>query len=72
MREKNRGSVTIKNAGHFLQEDKGEELAQVILDFIQKILTCETPQFPSKCRISIRSSYAAQGLSDQEMATQDF
>jgi len=29
----NREHVTIKGAGHFLQEDKGEELAQVILDF---------------------------------------
>jgi haloalkane dehalogenase len=27
--------VTIKGAGHFLQEDNGEELAQVILDFIE-------------------------------------
>jgi haloalkane dehalogenase len=30
---KNREHVTIEDAGHFLQEDKGEELAQVILDF---------------------------------------
>ena len=29
----NREHVTIKDAGHFLQEDKGEELAQVILGF---------------------------------------
>ncbi|MFX1485240.1 MAG: haloalkane dehalogenase [Promethearchaeota archaeon] len=28
--------VTIKDAGHFLQEDKGEELSQVILGFIQQ------------------------------------
>lgn len=28
--------VTIKDAGHFLQEDKGEELARVILDFITR------------------------------------
>jgi haloalkane dehalogenase len=28
--------VTIENAGHFLQEDKGEEIAQVVLDFIQE------------------------------------
>jgi len=28
--------VTILGAGHFLQEDKGEELAQVILDFIRR------------------------------------
>ena len=27
--------VTIKDAGHFLQEDKGEEIAQVIIDFIR-------------------------------------
>ena len=26
--------TTIKGAGHFLQEDKGEQLAQVIADFI--------------------------------------
>ncbi len=32
----NREHPTIKNAGHFLQEDKGEELAQVILDFIRE------------------------------------
>ncbi|MFW9892718.1 MAG: haloalkane dehalogenase [Candidatus Thorarchaeota archaeon] len=30
----NREHVTIKNAGHFLQEDKGEELAQVLIDFM--------------------------------------
>jgi haloalkane dehalogenase len=28
--------VTIKGAGHFLQEDKGEELAQLILEFIER------------------------------------
>lgn len=28
--------TTITGAGHFLQEDKGEELAQVILDFLAK------------------------------------
>ena len=28
--------VTIQDAGHFLQEDKGEEVAQVIIDFIAK------------------------------------
>jgi len=28
--------VTITGAGHFLQEDKGEELAQVIVDFISR------------------------------------
>jgi len=27
--------TTIRNAGHFLQEDKGPELAQVIIDFIE-------------------------------------
>ncbi|MFX1579107.1 MAG: haloalkane dehalogenase [Promethearchaeota archaeon] len=32
---RDREHVTIKNAGHFLQEDKGEELAQVILDFCE-------------------------------------
>jgi haloalkane dehalogenase len=26
--------TTIEGAGHFLQEDKGEELAKVIVDFI--------------------------------------
>jgi haloalkane dehalogenase len=31
---KNRTHVTIKGGGHFLQEDKGEELARVIADFI--------------------------------------
>lgn len=30
----NRQHITIKGAGHFLQEDKGEELVQAILDFI--------------------------------------
>ena len=28
--------VTIKDAGHFVQEDKGEELAEVIINFIEK------------------------------------
>jgi haloalkane dehalogenase len=28
--------VTITTAGHFLQEDKGEELAQIIVDFISR------------------------------------
>jgi haloalkane dehalogenase len=32
----NRKHVIIKNAGHFLQEDKGEELARGLLDFIQE------------------------------------
>ncbi len=31
-----RNHITIKGAGHFLQEDKGEEIAQVIIDFINK------------------------------------
>jgi haloalkane dehalogenase len=26
--------TTIRNAGHFLQEEKGPELAQVVIDFI--------------------------------------
>ena len=26
--------VTIEGAGHFLQEDRGEQLAQVVTDFI--------------------------------------
>jgi haloalkane dehalogenase len=33
---KGQPNVTIKGAGHFLQEDKGQELAQVILDFIKR------------------------------------
>ncbi|MCP4301983.1 MAG: haloalkane dehalogenase [Gammaproteobacteria bacterium] len=32
---KNREHVKVKNAGHFLQEDKGPELADVLLRFIQ-------------------------------------
>jgi len=28
--------ATIRNAGHFLQEDAGEELAGVVIDFIQR------------------------------------
>ena len=31
---KNQPHTIIKNAGHFLQEDKGEELARVVVDFI--------------------------------------
>ena len=31
---KERQHTTIKDAGHFLQEDKGPELAQVVIDFI--------------------------------------
>ena len=30
---KNRGHVRIRNAGHFLQEDKGPELADVLIEF---------------------------------------
>ncbi len=32
---KGQGHVTIRGAGHFLQEDKGEELAAAVLGFIQ-------------------------------------
>ena len=32
---KDQEHITIKDAGHFLQEDKGEELSRVILEFIQ-------------------------------------
>ena len=28
--------VTIQGGGHFLQEDKGEDLAQIVLDFIKR------------------------------------
>ncbi|KXH75910.1 MAG: haloalkane dehalogenase [Candidatus Thorarchaeota archaeon SMTZ-45] len=31
-----REHVIVKDAGHFLQEDKGQELAQIILNFIQQ------------------------------------
>ena len=33
---KNQPEITIQGAGHFLQEDKGEEMAQHILDFIKR------------------------------------
>lgn len=33
---KDRPHVTITGAGHFLQEDKGEELAEVVIDFIRR------------------------------------
>jgi haloalkane dehalogenase len=33
---KNQPHVTIAGAGHFLQEDKGEELARVVADFIKR------------------------------------
>jgi haloalkane dehalogenase len=33
---KNREHVKIRNAGHFLQEDKGPELAEELLKFIRE------------------------------------
>jgi haloalkane dehalogenase len=33
---RNQRHVTIRNAGHFLQEDKGEELAEVLTGFIEE------------------------------------
>ena len=33
---KGQDHVTIKDAGHFLQEDKGEEIANLMLAFIAK------------------------------------
>ena len=33
---KDRPHTTIKGGGHFLQEDNGEELAQIVVDFIRK------------------------------------
>ncbi len=32
---KNQPHTTIRNAGHFLQEDKGPELAKVVIDFVR-------------------------------------
>ena len=32
---KNQAHITIKDAGHFLQEDKGEEIAHVMIEFIK-------------------------------------
>jgi haloalkane dehalogenase len=32
---KGRPHVTISNAGHFLQEDKGEELAEIVVAFMR-------------------------------------
>jgi haloalkane dehalogenase len=32
----NQPHVTIKDAGHFLQENKGEELANIMVEFIAK------------------------------------
>ena len=34
---KDQPEITIKDAGHFLQEDKGEEVAEQILKFIERI-----------------------------------
>ena len=34
----NRPAITIRDAGHFLQEDNGEELATLILEFIRRFL----------------------------------
>jgi haloalkane dehalogenase len=33
----NQPHVTIAGAGHFLQEDKGEECAQVVIDFLARM-----------------------------------
>ena len=33
---KNEPEITIRDAGHFLQEDKGEEIAEHIVEFIQR------------------------------------
>jgi haloalkane dehalogenase len=33
---KDQPEITIKDAGHFLQEDKGEKVAEQILQFIQR------------------------------------
>ncbi|MFX0042776.1 MAG: haloalkane dehalogenase [Candidatus Hodarchaeota archaeon] len=33
---KGQNHTTVKNAGHFVQEDKGPELAEIIIDFIKK------------------------------------
>ena len=35
--------VTIPGAGHFLQEDKGEELARVVVDFIARTMATSNP-----------------------------
>lgn len=35
---KNQPEIVIKDAGHFLQEEKGEEIAQNILDFMERTL----------------------------------
>ena len=57
--------TTITGAGHFLQEDKGEELARVVVDFIaNEFLTTEThggvgPRQRSPC---LRVSVVKQGV----------
>jgi haloalkane dehalogenase len=33
---KNREHIIVKGAGHFLQEDEGEELSQIIIEFMQQ------------------------------------
>ena len=33
---KDQPEITIRRAGHFLQEDKGEDIAQQIADFIER------------------------------------
>ena len=35
--------IVIRDAGHFLQEDKGEEIAQHIIDFIARTPGSEVP-----------------------------
>ena len=35
--------TTIAGAGHFLQEDKGEELARVVIDFIRRTPRADEP-----------------------------
>ena len=33
---KDQPEITIRDAGHFLQEDKGEELARHVVDFLRR------------------------------------
>ncbi|MFZ3064678.1 MAG: hypothetical protein WA277_05280 [Nitrospirota bacterium] len=35
---KNQPEITIKDAGHFLQEEKGEEIARHILKFMEQMI----------------------------------